>query len=262
MASCGLQMWWLGALRLGVDFDESIFGAQLTHAQDTITKPPKAKPPTPCFSKPSPENRASPTLSRPRRRKTRKTPCPACSGSAAFAPTCAAPRRRFIDASRRPGPRLPAVRLFRPWRIGRRFRARRDRHLGGGSFGGFSRAHPRPANRDRLLHGRLGGPAARPRAGEGGRKPSPRRHGADRPGGRFHRGPDVAATAGRRAPGDREQGSWIRPADILWRGLSADPPACSRMVARKNCSEGKSAPFARSRSCKAWRTPMCPGVIR
>ena len=88
-------------------------------------------------------------------------------------------------------PRLPALRLFRPRRIGRRLHRRHHRALARGKPRGLSRVSPRAADRRRLVHGRLDGAAAGARVARAKGRGADRRHGADRAGGRLHRGADV-----------------------------------------------------------------------
>ena len=96
-------------------------------------------------------------------------------------------------------PRLRALRLFRPWRI--RAAISRAGTIGRWleeSLAVFDGACAGPAGGGRLLDGRLdravaGARTAPPQGGGQGRGAGHRRAGADRAGGRFHRGADVAA---------------------------------------------------------------------
>ena len=60
---------------------------------------------------------------------------------------------------RKRGPRLRAVRLFRPRRIGRRVHRRHDRPVAGGKSRGLCALRQGPAGGDRVIHGRLAGAA-------------------------------------------------------------------------------------------------------
>ena len=132
--------------------------------------------------------------------------------------------------AQRQGRAMHPLRLFRPWRIRRQFRRRHHRPLAGGEPGGLRRLLPRAAGRDRLVHGRLAGAAAGPRAG------------AARPTGRRRRGslaglvliaPAVDFTEElmwKRFPPEvkreiEEKGVWARPSQYSRGALSDHPPA-------------------------------------
>ena len=160
-------------------------------------------------------------------------------------------------------PRLRALRLLRPRRIGRTHSRRHDLALARGHACRARRLRPGAAHPGRLVHGRLACAAGR-RAPHAPSEP-------DRaPAGLVLIAPAVdfterlmwAASPRASGAGDRDTGVYHRPSLYsdepypITRGLIEDgrqAPAPRRR---------RSRPAARSTSCRACRTPTCPGATR
>ncbi len=112
---------------------------------------------------------------------------PAWSGSAAIDRTCSAPRPKRCRLGRAHRPRLPAPRLFRPWRIRRRLRRRHHLEVAERKPRRLPAFHQRTASARRLVHGRLDRAAAGTGAAQGGRGRPHRRSGSARARARLHR---------------------------------------------------------------------------
>ena len=145
-----------------------------------------------------------------------KAACPGCFGSAASSRTCGAPRPLALDAwAAERQSRLRPVRLFRPWRIRRRFRRRHDRALAGGERRGVRAVLRWPPGGDRLIDGRMDGVVAGARTGQAPGAPAiAGGAGADRAGAGFYRGADVEGVFAAKSGSEIEtKGVWLRPSE-------------------------------------------------